>query len=291
MIWDPIDRRYEDSRGRPIALAQVRRVISNFIVHEQALVSQAARRLVAGEITPEAFFAFMESKVTAWHQITGQIAYGGESQMNLIRQGRINARIFSELTYLGEFQSQAEASFIAADIIANKVSISIAKDFPQAQAEIRQRVSRALFTAAPSEAASVARKTIVEIVGAEVPIVVGPEGGFLIGGTVENRATLYPGAMWSTHEMEMLNRERDAGVMMGRRRTEADGKVCDGCMAAATDEFIPLDEIEEIGTQECGPNDRCEIEFGSEESSFRTSEIFSGVVSGQERYGGDVEIN
>ncbi|MEK6281866.1 MAG: hypothetical protein AABN95_16050 [Acidobacteriota bacterium] len=291
MKYDPKRRLYLDDRGRAISPAKVRKQIDGFITSEQKLVIQAARRLLSGEAEVEAFFRFMQTKVTAWHSITGTIAYGGKSEMNVERWARLNARIFSELGYLSEFQADAQASFTAAEIIANKVSIQVAKEFPQAQAEIRERVSRALFTTAPSEAVTVAKRAVIEVIGAEVPIVAGPEAGFLIGGTVENRASLYPGTMWRTHEMETLNRERDAGVLKGRRRTEEDGNVCDGCMAAATEEFIPLDEIEEIGTQECGPRDRCEIEFGDEDSSFRTSEIFSGVISGQERYGGDVELN
>lgn len=37
-------------------------------------------------------------------------------------------------------------------------------------------------------------------------------------------------------------------------------------------------------------NCRCEIEFSIGGEEFRTSDLFSGVVSGMSDYGGDVEI-
>lgn len=107
---------------------------------------------------------------------------------------------------------------------------------------------------------------------------------------IANRAGLYIEGAYAEYMNQVVERESDNGVIMGRRITEGDGSVCDDCDMAATEEFIPLDEILEIGSLQCGPRCRCEIEFGDEDSSFRTSDLFGGVISGQDAYGGDVEI-
>lgn len=103
---------------------------------------------------------------------------------------------------------------------------------------------------------------------------------------VVNRAGMYPNAAYATYENQLVQRESDNGVTLGRRICESDGASCDGCVAAATEEFIPLDEIEDIGSQECINNCRCEIEFSVEGVEFATSDLFSGVITGQEAYGG-----
>jgi hypothetical protein len=290
MKFDPKRRLYLDDRNRVIPPRQVRKYIDEFITHEQQLVVKAAQKLITGSFLPAEFFKFMESKITGWHSIAGTIAYGGEEQMNAVRWGRINERIFSELGYLAEFESEVEASFKAVDMIANKVAIAVAKEFPDAQAEIRERVARALFTAPPSEAATIAKQSVIEVVGSELPINVGPEAGFLIGGTIEPRAEMYPNAIWTTHEMEMLERERDNGVTLGRRICEQDGASCEECVDAATEEFVPLDDLAEIGSLQCLNNCRCEFEFSVDGTEFATSELFRGVVGGQEAYGGSVEL-
>lgn len=108
---------------------------------------------------------------------------------------------------------------------------------------------------------------------------------------IANRAGLYAEAAYSEYMNQKVENEADNGVFMGRRICESDEASCEECIGAATDEFIPLDQIPEIGSLTCMNNCRCEIEFGSEEESFRTSDIFSGVITGQDPYGGSVEIN
>lgn len=290
MKWNPQRRRYVDSSGRAMSPAQVRKYIDHFILHEQELVAKRARGLLAGNATVDDFFAFMETKVKSWHGITGLIAYGGEPEMNRERWLRINNKIQSELTYLNGFQADADASFTAAEIIADKAVRTFAHLFPDAQAEIKERVSRALFTAAPSEASQITRQTIAEIVNAEIPeVVVGPEAGFLIGGTIEPRASMYPEASYATYQNSILERESDDGVTLGRRVLE-DGDNCDDCIAAATDEFVPLDTLPEIGDSVCGSRCRCEFEFDLSGVRFATSELFSARIGGQEEFGGSVEI-
>lgn len=107
---------------------------------------------------------------------------------------------------------------------------------------------------------------------------------------IVNRAGMYPNAAYSTYENQVLQRESDSGVTLGRRVCEADGASCEECVDAATEELIPLDEIPEIGSLQCLNSCRCEIEFSIGGEEFRTSDVFSGVISGQEAFGGDVEI-
>lgn len=108
---------------------------------------------------------------------------------------------------------------------------------------------------------------------------------------IANRAGLYGEAAYPEYMNQVIQREGDAGITLGRRICEEDGASCVGCVDAATEEYIPLDEIPEIGSMECMSNCRCEISFKIDDTEFKPSEIFSGVVGGQDQYGGSVEIN
>lgn len=107
---------------------------------------------------------------------------------------------------------------------------------------------------------------------------------------IANRAGLYAEAAYSEWVNQVVERESDEGVTLGRRICESDGASCEECVDAATEEFIPLDEIPEIGTLQCMHNCRCEIEFQVEGQQFRTSDIFQGVVGGQDEFGGSVTL-
>jgi hypothetical protein len=161
------------------------------------------------------------------------------------------------------------------------------KKQPNNQASIRQKVRQALITAAPSEAESV----VAEIVGSEVPGIA-ELAVSLIGGQIENRSSLYVDNLYSTFANNEIAREFDEGTHLGRRDSEKDGDVCAGCEAAETPEgeWVPLDELEEIGTQECGPRCRCELSFDVGGVQFATSDLFGATVTGQDRYGGNVEL-
>jgi hypothetical protein len=108
---------------------------------------------------------------------------------------------------------------------------------------------------------------------------------------IANRAGLYAHAAYAEYLNQVVEREADHGVTLGRRIVEGDEASCDECIEAATEEFIPLDDIPEIGTLQCMSNCRCEIEFQIGDVEFKPSEIFTGVVGGQAPYGGSVEIN
>ena len=75
------------------------------------------------------------------------------------------------------------------------------------------------------------------------------------------RASLYAEAGYSQFVSQTSQRESDNGVSMGRRVCAEDDASCDECVGAATEEFIPLDEIPDIGSLTCMHNCRCEIEY------------------------------
>lgn len=117
------------------------------------------------------------------------------------------------------------------------------------------------------------------------------QAGELSAEGIANRAGLYGEAAYSEWLNQVIEREMDSGVTLGRRICEQDGASCDECIEAATEDFIPLDEIPEIGSLQCINNCRCEIEFQIGDTEFRPSEIFTGVIGGQDAFGGSVEIN
>ena len=107
MIFDPVTRKYIDDYGRVLTEADIRKLISHFIDVEREHVVQQAERVATGELSESAFFDFMVEKIHTWHQVTGLIAYGGESQMDEERWARIDKRIASELEYLDGFKQEA----------------------------------------------------------------------------------------------------------------------------------------------------------------------------------------
>jgi hypothetical protein len=76
-----------------------------------------------------------------------------------------------------------------------------------------------------------------------------------------SRALSYADSAYGTYENSVKQRESDAGVVSGRRIAESDDRTCDGCANAATEDYIPLDQILDIGEAECLSNCRCYIEF------------------------------
>ena len=154
------------------------------------------------------------------------------------------------------------------------------------QDEIRQKVRRAILTAAPSEAEDL----IAEALGEDVAIpAIGDLVEDLIGGQIVNRATMYAESAYATFENNVVEREKDEGVTLGRRVLE-EGDNCEDCIAAASEEFVPLDELPEIGDSVCQSRCRCEFEFQIGAEQFSTSDLFSARIGGQEAFGGDVEI-
>ena len=77
----------------------------------------------------------------------------------------------------------------------------------------------------------------------------------------QDRATKYADSVYGTYENSVKAREGDNGLLRARRVTEEDRDVCDGCQAAATEEYLPLDEILDIGDADCQSRCRCRLEY------------------------------
>lgn len=277
MKWDKKDRRYEDDNGRPVSPAEVRKHVDEYISHEKKDVERKAEKLFVGALTVSAFFEYLRQKVTAWHSVTGTMAYGGESQMDGKRWARVNETILSELTYLNEFETAVQASFTAAENIAGQTVAHLAKDIPAGlESLVEERVTEALLRAAPSEAEAVIQATVREVladsVGTEAASAVAEAVRIdkasailddLIGGTIPNRSKMYTDASYSTYENNVAARETDAGAL-ARRVCEEDEASCDDCVQAATDDFMSLAEVSDIGSLQCLNNCRCFYEFSYE---------------------------
>jgi hypothetical protein len=76
-----------------------------------------------------------------------------------------------------------------------------------------------------------------------------------------SRASMYADAPYGTYENNVMAREFDAGVRMGRRVCEEDTASCEECVEAASTYFSELADIPEIGTLQCLGNCRCFIEY------------------------------
>lgn len=78
------------------------------------------------------------------------------------------------------------------------------------------------------------------------------------------RAIQYAESGYRTYENGVLQREKDAGTGFARRVLDETAAHCDGdnnCPSLATEEFIPITEMAEIGDSPCGGRCRCTIEF------------------------------
>ncbi len=190
--------------------------------------------------------------------------------MSNVRWGRIDEKLSSELAYLGVFQEQVEESKIVTIMLAQFVAHSVGG----------QGVSRETLQAVESEIAATIQLTgradvavtvsdaVAKAGIAEPAIEIGPliesfgdRIERIIWGEVGSRARSYADAAYGTHENSVKARENDNGAVGVRRITEGDDRVCAGCEAESSDEYVPVDEIADIGTQECAGNDRCWYQF------------------------------
>lgn len=272
MRWDSKKRRYVDSHGHVIPAREVRKEVIGYVAQEQDRAKREAEKLLSGLISLSAFFAFMRSRIEAWHTVSGSIAYGGAAQLDTERRARIAAKVNSEKAYLNEFEDQVRRSFAAADKIASQVveNLEVAptkamneKLTPTQKKKVEKRVRAALLTAAPSEAKAKAKRAVREVIEDEGLSLVAESvsvseslASDLIGGTIVSRTQMYPEAAYATFQNNVAAREFDSGVTLGRRICAEDEASCDECVAAAADsvDFVPLDDLDEIGSLQCMNN-------------------------------------
>lgn len=276
MIYDPTKRAYVEN-GRVLTPAEVRAHIEDFITSEQAQVDTESKKVLAGTLALAAFFLFLRDKVRQWHSVTGMVAYGGQGQMNLERWKRINEKVQSELGFLDKFQVEAEKGLVATrDLASHAASIVEADESVPAglEAVVEREVQVALLTDAASRPVAV-REAVKSALADSIPTEMAEEVAVqvatdlaesarmsdLIWGQVESRSKMYPSASYSTYINSEKDRESDSGAIGVRRVCEEDEASCDECVAAATDEYVSMDEITDIGTLTCLNNCRCYYEF------------------------------
>lgn len=260
MTWNSTLRRYEDANGKPIDSAQIRQWVDEFISNSQAEIDNQSNQLLDGAITIAAFFAFLTGLLTSMHIASSLIAYGGENEMNNTRWGRVDEKVSSELAYLATFQEQVEESQVVTESLAAMVANT---------AETPELVS-AIVDAIRTEGRSNILGTVSSVVdSAEVeisnlsPIVdsFSDRIGSIIWGEVESRSRSYPDSVFATYENSVKGRETDAGAIGVRRVSLDDAASCDDCPPLATDEYVSMDEITDIGDTACLANCRCWFEF------------------------------
>lgn len=268
MIFDPVRRVYVRPDGSVVSPSELRQLIENYIEQEKSEIDREAELLLAGTITAAFFFDWLREKIKEVHGAAGLTAYGGEDQMNPERWGRIGKKVASETAYVAGFQQE----FVASEQIAKEI-VSEAVKTLEAYTSVSQKtvsaIEKVVRTTAPASDIPVTAEALASHLGVETEIIRktfteaanAERMSRLVFGQTRSRATHYADAAYATHENSTRDRESDAGVIRGRRVTEGDSRVCDGCEGAATDEYIPLDEISDIGIFECGSSDRCTIEF------------------------------
>ena len=277
MIYDPKRRRYVE-KGRVLTPKEVRQHVEDYISHQQAEVDSKSKNVLLGTITLAAFFEFMREKIQAWHSIAGVIAYGGQGQMNLERWQWINEKVQSELRYLNNFQVVAERGYRKTREVASEIANAVEKDatVPAGLEAVVEREVQAAITASDAAGRTAAVEdaiqtaladsigtTEAETVAARVAkdVLESQQLDEVIWGQIGSRGRMYADSLYGTYENSVKAREGDAGVMGVRRISENDSHSCDECPALAVEEYVPLDEITDIGDAECMSNCRCTLEF------------------------------
>jgi len=142
MKWNPKTRRYEDADGNPVDPATIREWVDSFIENAQSEVDDHSKSLLEGAITVAAFFAFLGGLITSMHIASSLVAYGGESEMNGERWGRLEEKLSEQLAFMEAFKEQvAEAETVTqrlADFIANSSGAADTREVAQAVASAIQ---------------------------------------------------------------------------------------------------------------------------------------------------------
>jgi hypothetical protein len=280
MKWDAERRVYVDEQGQVVTAKQLREYVDAYIDAEQVEVAEQVAALRAGELTVEEFFGYLEEKIIAMHGTSAIIAYGGEGEMNADRWHDVGTRIHSELEYLDGFKKEASDAYAASESIASDVASAVGRNPEVADVlddKVRDRVLGAILENSVTDVEGAIAEAITEIIGESVDAttvdaitsgvledVIDPASQRLeelIWGSVENRSSLYLEAPYATYENSVLDRESEAGAVGVRRVSEEDSSVCEGCDAESSEEYVSLDEVADIGSQECGNSCRCYFEF------------------------------
>lgn len=91
----------------------------------------------------------------------------------------------------------------------------------------------------------------------------------LLGDDFVERVKMYADAGYAQYENQVRGREKDAGVKRARRVKVGDDTTCPGCNRAATEDFLPINDVLPIGDADCLSRCRCHIEYKTELKSIR----------------------
>jgi len=267
--WDARRRVYVRPDGSVVSPAELRQLIEDYIAREKAEIDTEAQLLVAGTITAGFFFDWLRDKIKEIHGAAGLVAYGGEDQMNAERWARIGQKVASESAYVAGFEQE----FLTSESIAKEIVSEVVETLEarvSLSSETVSAIEDIVRTTAPASDIPIVGETVVSGIETEVVREAFEQAatkeriGQLIFGQTPARSQLYVESIYGTHENSTREREADAGVVLGRRIAENDSSTCEGCSQAATEDFIPLREILDIGDAECMANCRCVIEFDYE---------------------------
>ena len=278
MKWNSQTRRYETAQGKPVPAKQIRDDVDAFIEDQKREVDKQSKLMLAGLLSVPLFFKWLKDKITAMHGIAGTIAYGGESEMTPERWARIGEKLSSETAYLENFErqtllAQQRTQLLAADVA--RTADRVAAVPSGLDSLIESRVIEAVMqsdaagrTVAVEDAIQGALADSIgtaeaESIAAEVArdVLESRNLDEMIWGAVESRSRQYLDSVYGQYENSVKAREGDAGAVGVRRVCEDDAASCDECIAAATDEYVAMDEILDIGDATCGGNCRCSFEF------------------------------
>lgn len=253
MQFDSRRRVYVRDDGSVVNPRELRQMVESYIEREKSEVRTEAEKLIAGTIAASLFFDWFRDKIKEVHGAAGMFAYGGEEFMGQEQWARIGQKVSSETAYVNAF----ERDFLTSERVAQEITTE-ASDVLDLSPSVVESIVKSV---APSEIAGEIAKTSEASQEVLDRIATKERIEQLIFGQTPARSELYMDAIYGTHENSVTDRESDAGVVSGRRVCEEDASSCDECVAAATDDFIPLDEILDIGAAQCMSNCRCTIEF------------------------------
>lgn len=131
---------------------------------------------------------------------------------------------------------------------------------PEREARIKAKVASELEYLANFKRDALAMLDEARTVAAESTLTV-TETFAETAASIPSRAGMYADAAYSTYENNVMAREFDSGVTLGRRVCPEDDASCEECVAAADTFFSSLEDIPEIGSLTCLNNCRCFIEY------------------------------
>lgn len=244
--WDPVARVYRDARGRIVPASRLqawqaaieRAHKADMMAHSVALLDWKRLHDVAIIGQQEEIPASVSKIVETFVPVDLQ----EEVARKVRRIGTLEPREWQR-----EMQRLIRVSHEAMGVFG-------AGGFTQTTTAIWARVE-----------AIIARET-----GYEVRLAAQTGAGQVSPAELLDRSGMYAEQTYGTWQNSIIIRERGAGTEEARRFLEPDAAHCDDCFAAASEGWVPIEDVLAIGDSQCGARCRCTIETrkaGGEEQS------------------------